>query len=106
MKIFAAIFISGLCLIAPALAEPLTETSPAIGLFDSVSAVKTFLATGAKMDYSDKYPSKVALQYFDGHPKQGLAWVYTFSFKRPQRGSDISIFHYMDGEILEFNHGP
>jgi hypothetical protein len=106
MKILAIIFISGLCLTAPAMAEPPAEISPAISLFDSANAVKAFLVTTAKMDYSDKYPSKVALQYFDGNPKQGLAWVYTFSFKRPQRGGDISIFHFMDGEIQEFHHGP
>ena len=106
MKIIMVLLIAGLCLVAQLGAQPPAEISPAISLFDSVDAVKAFLANSAKQDYSDKYPSKVALQYFEGHPKQGQAWVYTFSFRKPQRGGDISIFHYMDGEILEFNHGP
>lgn len=106
MNIVALMCISGLCLTTTAVAEPPTEITPEISLFDSANSVKAFLATSAQLDYSDKYPSKVALQYFDGNPKRGLAWVYTFSFKRPQRGSDFSIFHFMDGEILEFHHGP
>ena len=106
MKTILIFLISGLCLVAYVGAQPPQEFTPTISLYDSVDAVKAFLANSAKQDYSDKYPSKVALQYFEGHPKQGQAWVYTFSFKRPQRGGDISIFHYMDGEILEFNHGP
>jgi len=94
------------CLAATIRAQPFTDSTPAISLFDSVERIKSFLKDEAKQDYSDKYLSGIALHYFDGHPKKGFAWVYSFSFKTPRLGGGISIYHYLDGEIIEFHHGP
>lgn len=86
--------------------EPINDTTPAISLFQSVETIKSFLKDGAKQNYDDKYLSGITLQYIEGHPKKGFAWVYLFSFKKPRLGGDVSIFHFMDGEIIEFHHGP
>jgi hypothetical protein len=96
----------GLAGISPAATNQPPETTPAISLFDSVEKVKAFLKTTAKADYSDKYLANISLKHVAGHPKKGLAWVYSFAFKKPRMGGDVSISHYMDGEIIEFHHGP
>lgn len=79
---------------------------PTVSLFDSVEHVKTFLKNGAKLDYSDKYLSGVKLAQVESVPRKGTAWVYTFSFKKPRLGGDVVIYHYMDGEMIEFTCGP
>jgi hypothetical protein len=106
MKTSLLALLISVCLTATIRAQPLTDSTPAISLFDSVDRVKSFLKDEAKQDYSDKYLSRITLHYFDGHPKKGFAWVYSFSFKTPRLGGDISIYHYMDGKIIEFRHGP
>ena len=108
MKTICLILLIATCLATPAWTQTQapTDSTPSISLFDSAERIKCFLKDEAKQDYSDKYLSGIRLQYLDGHPKKGLAWVYSFSFKKPQLGGDISIFHYLDGEIIEFNHGP
>ena len=87
-------------------AEAPTDSTPAISLFDSVERIESFLEDEARQDYADKFLSGIRLHYVDGHPRRGLAWLYTFSFKHPRLGGDVSILHYMDGEIIEFLHGP
>jgi hypothetical protein len=82
------------------------DSTPPISLFSSIERVKVFLKKEAKLDYSDKYMSAVKLIYVEGEPKKGLAWVYFFSFKHPRLGGDVSIYHYMDGEIIEVTSGP
>ena len=94
------------CCAAPVPGQEAGGSVPAIGLFDSVERVESFLKNEAVQDYSDKYLSGIRLEYIEGHPRKGLAWVYSFSFRKPRLGGDISIFHYMDGEIVEFHHGP
>ncbi len=79
---------------------------PTISLFDSVETVKRYLKTKAKEDYSDKYLHSVSLHYSKGHPRKGQCWLYGFAFKQPRFGGDVSIYHFMDGTIIEFNHGP
>jgi len=111
MKIIAhilvAAFFIAIVFSLPVLAqESAIDSTPAISLFDSVERIKLFLKDEAKQNYDDKYLSGITLKYFEGHPKKGLAWVYSFSFKKPRLGGDISIFHFMDGEIVEFHHGP
>lgn len=86
--------------------ESTIDTTPAISLFESIERIELFLKDEAKQNYDDKYLSGITLQYFEGHPRKGLAWVYSFSFKKPRLGGDVSIFHFMDGEIIEFHHGP
>lgn len=104
-KIFILLLIN-ICWLSILHAEPVKESTPQISLFESMERVKLFLKNEAKYDYSDKYLSSVSLHYLDGHPKKGLAWVYSFSFKKPRMGGSISIFHYMSGEVIEFYHGP
>jgi len=89
-----------------AAASARTSAEPPISLFDSVERVKAFLKNEAKLNYSDKYLSGVRLIEVDGVPKKGTAWVYSFSFKKPRLGGDIVIYHYMDGQIIEFTCGP
>ena len=106
MKTIILTLLIGVCLTATMRAQPLADSTPAISLLDSVDRIKSFLKDEATQDYSDKYLSGITLHYFDGHPKKGLAWVYSFSFKTPRLGGDISIYHYMDGKIIEFHQGP
>jgi hypothetical protein len=96
----------GLAGVLSAETNQIPDTTPAISMFDSVEKVKAFLKTEAKADYSDKYLVRISLQHFGGHPKKGFAWVYSFAFKKPRIGGDVSILHYMDGKIIEFHHGP
>ncbi len=103
--VFLALLLSA-CPAAPARAQAPADTAPAISLFDSVERIKRFLKDGARQDYSDKYLSGITLRYFDGNPGKGLAWVYSFSFKKPRLGGDVSICHFMNGDIRELLHGP
>ena len=109
MKYIAHIFVAAFLIgsSVPVMAqESIIDTTPSISLFESVEMIKSFLKDGAKQNYDDKYLSGITLQYFEGHPRKGFAWVYSFSFKKPRLGGDMSIFHFIDGEIIEFHHGP
>ena len=79
---------------------------PEISLFQSVQIIKEYLKSEAKQDYSDKYLNSVSHHYSEGHPRKGPCWLYSFAFKKPRLGGNISIYHFMNGEIIEFNHGP
>ncbi|MBF0101650.1 MAG: hypothetical protein HQK77_12155 [Desulfobacterales bacterium] len=106
IKITIFTLLIGACLSTMVCGQTIMDSTPEISLFDSVERIKIFLKNEAKQDYSDKYLSGITLHYFDGeHPKKGLAWVYSFSFKKPRLGGDISIYHYMDGKIIEFING-
>jgi hypothetical protein len=92
--------------VTPLDATTVKPHEPEISLFDSVRTVRQFLEAKAKQDYSDKYLRSVALHFSEGHPRKGACWLYHFAFKRPRFGGDVSIYHFMDGEIIEFHHGP
>lgn len=79
---------------------------PEISLFQSVQIIKEYLKSEAKQEYSDKYLNSVRHHYSEGHPRKGPCCLYSFAFKKPRIGGNISIYHFMDGEIIEFNHGP
>ena len=85
---------------------PIVPHEPAITLFESVDVIREFMKKEAKNDYSDRNLIEVSLKFMDGHPRKGEAWVYRFGHKTPTRGNDLSIFHFTDGEIIEFHHGP
>jgi hypothetical protein len=92
--------------VAPLAAATVKSSEPAISLFESVNTVKEYLNTKAKEDYSDKYLHGIGLNISQGHPRKGTCWLYYFAFKQPRMGGEVSIYHFMDGEIIEFNHGP
>ncbi len=103
--LLALLMFAGLAL--PLGAEPAAAAAiPAISLFESVERVRAFLKTEAKLDYADKYLSGITLHYIDAHPQKGFAWLYSFAFNTPRLGGSISIYHYMDGEIIESHQGP
>ena len=79
---------------------------PAITLFQSVDTVREFMMKKTKYDYSDRNLVEVSLKWVDGHPRKGEAWVYRFAHRIPTRGNGLSIFHYTDGDIIKFHHGP
>jgi hypothetical protein len=79
---------------------------PEITLFDSVKRIERYLKKEATQDYSDKYLHSVSYHYSKGHSHKGPCWLYHFAFKRPRFGGEISIYHFMDGTIIEFQHGP
>jgi len=106
MKTIMLLIVITMCCVGEVQSQEFADSTPKISLFESAERIKSFLKSEAKQDYSDKYLAGITLHYFDGHPKKGIAWVYSFSFKRPQLGGDISIYHFMDGEVIEFNHGP
>ncbi len=79
---------------------------PEMSLFQSVEIISEYLKSEAKQDYSDMYLHSVRHHYSEGHPRKGSCWLYSFAFKKPRRGGNISIYHFMDGKIIEFHHGP
>ena len=83
-----------------------TTLEPEITLFDSTERVEQYLKTEARQDYSDKYLHSVSYHFSNGHPRKGACWLYHFAFKTPRLGGDVSIYHFMDGQIIEFHHGP
>lgn len=97
-----------LCAIASLRAQnhPIEPHIPVISLFESTDTIRAFLKKKTKYDYSDRNLIEVSLKYFESHPRKGEAWVYRFAHRTPTRGNDLSIFHYTDGEIIEFHHGP
>jgi hypothetical protein len=86
--------------------QPVADTSPPISLFDSVERVRSFLSEEAEEDYTGMYLSGITLHYFESTPREGLAWVYSYSFRIPRLGGEICICHYMDGTIVEYRLGP
>ena len=76
-----------------------------ITLFESIEKVKEYIEKN-NLKFEGMYLHGVTLQYIKGHPKKGLCWHYAWNFKKPRRGGEISIFHYMDGIIKVHNHGP
>lgn len=86
--------------------DQIASSEPAISLFQSVEIIKEYLISKARQDYSDKYLNSVSYHFSEGHPRKGACWLYHFAFKIPRLGGSISIYHFMDGEIIEFNHGP
>lgn len=85
---------------------PIEPSIPEITLFESVKNIQEYLQGETEYDYSDRNLSSVTMKYFESHPKKGMAWVYRFTHRTPTRGNDLSIFHYTDGKIIEFHHGP
>lgn len=107
MKILWLAAVSSLLLSGASFAQDqINSSEPAISLFKSVEIIKEYLNSQAKQDYSDKYLHSVSYHYSEGHPRKGACWLYHFAFKIPRLGGSISIYHFMDGEIIEFNHGP
>jgi len=102
------LLIAALALVAglSAAQEKRRSSGPQISLFESVDTVKHFLATKAKQDYSDKYLNGISLHFSQGHPRKGPCWLYHFAFNEPRMGGDVCIYHFMDGEIIEFKTGP
>ena len=85
---------------------PMEPREPKITLFDSVDTIREFMRGETKQDYSDRNLIEVSLKFMEGHPRKGEAWVYRFGHKIPTRGTYLSIFHFTDGEIIEFLEGP
>lgn len=107
MKMLWFAVVLALLLAGVSFAQDQTGSSePAISLFQSVEVVKEYLNSKAKQDYSDKYLHSVSYHFSEGHPRKGACWLYHFAFKQPRLGGDLSIYHFMDGEIIEFQHGP
>jgi len=92
--------------VATAIGSQVASAAPEITLFDSVARVRHYLETEAEQDYADKYLHSITYHFSGGHPRVGPCWLYRFAFERPRLGGDVSIYHFMDGEIIEFHHGP
>ncbi|MEW6710452.1 MAG: hypothetical protein AB1403_11570 [Candidatus Riflebacteria bacterium] len=104
--IFLAVLVAILLTGASFAEEKISSCEPEISLFQSVAVIKEYLETKAKYDYSDKYLQSVSYHISEGHPRKGACWLYSFAFKQPRLGGNISIYHFIDGEIIEFHHGP
>lgn len=81
-------------------------SSTKIPLFESVDVVKKYMEGKTKYDYSKLELKGIQKQYYKSHPRKGVAWAYFFSTPQPSLGGENSILHFMDGEIVEFHHGP
>lgn len=79
---------------------------PGIPLFESVEIVRDYLENDAEHDFSDLNLIGIRLHWFESHPRPGEAWIYSFTDKIPTLGDGVSIYHFTDGEIIEFPHGP
>ncbi|MFZ5949636.1 MAG: hypothetical protein ACOYXC_02940 [Candidatus Rifleibacteriota bacterium] len=107
MKMLCLAFLTALLLTGASFAEEkISSYEPEVSLFQSVTIIKEYLETKAKNDYSDKFLQSVSYHISEGHPRKGACWLYSFAFKQPKLGGNISIYHFMDGEIIEFHHGP
>ncbi len=107
MKTICLAIVATLLLVGPSLGnDQVTSHEPEMSLFQSVEIIKEYLKFKAKQDYSDKYLHSVRYHYSEGHPRKGVCWLFSFVFKKPRLGGDISIYHFMDGKIIEFHHGP
>ena len=107
MKTIQLTLVTALLLVSTSIGQnEVTPYEPKISLFQSVEMIGEFLRTNAKQDYSDKYLHSVTHHYSQGHPRKGACWHYSFASKRPTRGGNLSIYHFMDGQIIEFHHGP
>ncbi len=108
MKTTLLIFFTLTCLAWPGSGQghPIKPHEPKITLFESVDVIRGFMKNKTKYDYSDRNLIEVSLKFLEVHPRKGGAWVYRFAHKTPTLGDDISIFHFTDGEIIEFHHGP
>ena len=104
--LFITILLLSLILDAHSQAQPVEPHEPAITLFDSVDTVREFMNKKTQYDYSDQNLIEVSLRWMDEHPRKGEAWVYRFAHRIPTRGTYLSIFHFTDGEIIEFQYGP
>ena len=87
-------------------APSVPDATPGISLVESIEKVAAFLKGKPPSRYTDKYLSSVSIRYIESVPKKGRAWVHVYSRRQPGLGGDISIYHYMDGSIVEFAHGP
>ena len=76
-----------------------------ITLFESIDMVIKYIEKN-NLKFEEMYLHGVTLQYVEGHPKKGLCWYYSWTYKIPTTGGAISILHYMDGDIIVHHHGP
>ena len=86
--------------------QDIGDMTPEIDLFESMETVREYLEGETEEDYDDLFLSSVTLVWTESHPRQGRAWHYSFMPGTPTLGGGVSIFHYMDGEILEHRQGP
>lgn len=107
MKTIFLAIVATLLFMEPSLGDDdVNSHEPEILFFQSVEIIREYLKTEATQDYSDMYLHSVRYLYSRGHPREGACWLYSFAFKEPRLGGDISIYHFTDGEIIEFHHGP
>lgn len=85
--------------------ETFKAEQPEITLFESIEVVKQYVKKNLNIESSTVLQS-VNLVFIANHPKKGICWQYHWSEMGVIGGGDFSIFHYMDGEIIYYPHGP
>ena len=82
------------------------DRNPEMSLFESTNVIHTFLSGSTKYNYGDKRLTRVSLEYCEDHPQKGFAYVYFFNNRAGKIGGELTIYHFMDGEIFEIGVGP
>ena len=77
-----------------------------MSLFESAQVIHKFLSGKTKNNYTGKYLTRVSLEFCESHPKKGFAYVYFFNNQGGRMGGELTIHHFIDGEIFEDGVGP
>ena len=77
-----------------------------MSLFESTQVIHKFLSGRTKNNYTGKYLTRVSLEFCESHPKEGFAYVYFFNNQGGRLGGELTIHHFIDGEIFEDGVGP
>ena len=77
-----------------------------MSLFESTQVIHKFLSGKTKNNYTGKYLTRVSLEFCESHPKKGFAYVYFFNNRGGRLGGELTIHHFIDGEIFEAGVGP
>ena len=72
-----------------------------MSLFESTQVIHKFLSGKTKNNYTGKYLTRVSLEFCESHPKKGFAYVYFFNNRGGRLGGELTIHHFIDGEIFE-----
>ena len=83
----------------------LPSSQPDLSILTSIDQIRKFIAGKTKQDYSKLELTRISLEYCNGVPRKGTAYVYYFNSTTPGFNSALCIYHFADGEIIETGTG-
>gem|GEM_PF-6668597 len=79
----------------------LPSSQPDLSILTSIDHILKFIAGKTKQDYSKMKLTRISLEYCNGVPRKGTAYVYYFNSTTPGFDGALCIYHFDDGEIIE-----